>query len=217
MSNIKSIISHYEQIINLFVNVQSQVGNSLQILNHSDLQHNMEIAKTYFSTIYSFFEQIEHLKDAPECVHFAQKFNIHWVVNSTNITTKTIELKVPKLLKKDFIIGNCFLVSNNPNRYIEILEYNYIDDSFITSHPISTEKYIINGTKNKESLYNIYNQIILYCFINMNGIHKFFDHSTSLESDSIQILFQSIGQIIDYFKKYANKIVQYYELYLIKK
>jgi hypothetical protein len=217
MSNIKSIISHYEQIISLFVNLQSQIGNSLQIINHSDLQHNMEIAKTYFSTIYSFFEQIEIIKDNPDCVRFSQRFNFQWILNSTNISTKTIELKTPYLLKKDFIVGQSFINSNNPNRVIEISEYNYINDTFITSFPISTDKYInSDGSKNINSIYNIYSQIILYCFVSMNGIHHFFNHKTSLELDSIQVLFQCIGQVIDHFKKYSHKLIQYYELYLVK-
>ena len=53
-------------------------------------------------------------------------------------------------------------------------------------------------------------------YVNMNGIHHFFNHKTSLELDSIQVFFQCLGQIIEHFKKYSHKLVQYYELYLVK-
>jgi hypothetical protein len=216
MANIKSIITLYEQTINVFINLQSQIGNSLQIVNHSDLQHNIEISKTYFSTLYSFLEQIEILKDSPDCVQFTQKFNIQWVLNSTSIPTRTIEPKIPILSKKDFMIGQYIVSSNNPNKYIELLDFDYSRDIFITSHTITFDKYLLDsGSKNLETLYNMYGQLIIYSFISMDGIHKFFDHKNSLEIESISVLFQSITYIIEYFKKYSNKLIQYYELYLV--
>jgi hypothetical protein len=215
MTNIKSIITLYEQTINVLVNLQSQIGNSLQIVNHGDLQHNIEISRTYFSTLYSFLEGVEELKDNPDCVHFMQKFNISWVLNSSNIPIRTIEPKQHSISKKDFMIGQSIVSSNNPNRYIELLDFDYRRDVFITSQTISFDKYInADGTKNVNTLYNMYNQLIIYSFISMDGIHKFFDHKNSLEIDSITVLFQSISCIIDYLKKYCNKLIQYYELYL---
>ena len=216
MANIKSIITLYEQTINVLVNLQSQIGNSLQIVNHSDLQHNIEISRTYFSTLYSFLEGVEALKDSPDCVHFTQKFNIHWVLNSTTIPTRTIEPKQHSISKKDFMIGQWIVSSNNPNKYIELLDFDYRRDVFITSQTISFDKYInADGTKNLDTLCNMYNQLIIYSFICMDGIHKFFDHKNSLEIDSITVLFQSIGYIIEYLKKYSNKLIQYYELYIV--
>jgi hypothetical protein len=216
MANIKSIITLYEQTISVFVNLQSQISSSLQIINHSDLQNNMEIAKTYFSILYSFLEQVEILKDSPDCVQFTQKFNIQWVLNSTNIPTKSIELKLPILSKKDFMIGQSIVSSNNPNKYIEFLDFDYSRDVFKTSPPISFDKYLLdNGSRNLETLYNMYGQLILYTFISMDGINKFLEHKNSLEIESISVLFQSISYIIEYFKKYSNKLIQYYELYLV--